>query len=284
MIPSETEQRDSESIPGKISLPDLKILIRGAGEMASGVAWRLYISGWRHILMTETQSPLAVRRSVSFCEALSNETQIIEGVKAKRAETLSHCRELNCKGFIGVMEDPHLDTISEFAPDVMVDAIMAKRNLGTFIDQADLVIALGPGFVAGKDADYVIETNRGHNLGRVICSGFAEADTGTPGEIGGQSGARVLRAPGEGAVICEKKIGDLVIKDELIATVNGLPVMAPFAGVLRGLIKSGTHVRPGLKIGDVDPRGDRAFCRSISEKARAIGGATLEAILRRYNK
>lgn len=284
MIPSETEQKDSKSIAGKTSLPDLKILIRGAGEMASGVAWRLYSSGWRHILMTEIKSPLAVRRNVSFCEALSNGSQIIEGVEARRAESLSHCHELNSAGFIGVMEDPYLGVIDEFAPHVLIDAIMAKKNLGTSIDQAELVIALGPGFEAGKDADCVIETNRGHNLGRLIHHGFAEADTGSPGEIAGESATRVLRAPVEGTIISEKNIGALVKKDEVIATVQGIPVVAPFAGALRGLIKSGTHVKSGLKIGDVDPRGDLSYCSSISEKARAIGGTTLEAILRRYNK
>jgi xanthine dehydrogenase accessory factor len=266
-----------------MKLSNLIVLVRGAGEMASGVAWRLHQSHFK-VLMTEVPHPLAVRREVSFCEAVYEGRKKVEGVEAvlihSPDEITGAWRSLQ----IPLLIDPGLSFSLAVPPDILVDAILAKRNIGTLIKQAPLVIALGPGFKAGRDAHLVIETNRGHNLGRIITDGEAEADTGVPGIIGGYSKERVLRAPKQGIVEGLKRIGDPVVQGEIVAQVDGGPVRAEIKGILRGLIRNGTPVPAGLKIGDIDPRGNPEACYTISEKARAIAGSVLEGILRVFNR
>lgn len=268
-------------MPAKLT--DLTIVIRGAGEMASGTAWRLHRAGLFRILLTEIARPLAVRRLVSFCEALHDGTWSVEGVQAAAIGSPAEVNELWEKRTIPVLIDPHAACKRLLKPDVTIDAILAKKNLGTTIDDASLVIALGPGFSAGTDVHFVVETNRGHNLGRLISQGEASPNTGVPGDIAGRTAQRVLRAPQTGVFQSDLKIGTMVTENQVVGHVGGGEVRAGVSGVLRGLIRSGTPVESNTKLGDVDPRGEPSYCHTISEKARAIGGTVLEAILMRFN-
>ena len=266
------------------NLNQITIVIKGAGEMASAVAWRLYMANLRKIFMLETADPLAVRREVSYCEAVHDgekEVEMVKGVRIRTPDEASRCWP---KGEIAVMVDPQWQTLKAIQPEVVVDAVLAKKNLGSNMDEAPLVIGLGPGFTTGKDVHVVIETNRGHNLGRIITSGQAEPNTGIPGAIGGFTEDRVLRAPADGEFRSHRKIGDCVKKGEVLGSVAGMDVPAKLDGVLRGLIRPNARVTEGLKIGDIDPRGEVSYCYTISDKARAIGGSVLEAILRSYNR
>ncbi len=265
-------------------LPLRAIIVRGAGEMATGIAWRLHRSGFKRVLMTELDNPIAVRRTVSFCEALHNGSQTVEGVTAQRIERATDAPQCWESDTIPVLPDPDNRARDIVRPDVVVDAVMAKTNLGTSITDAELVIGLGPGFTAGADVHCVVETNRGHYMGSLIFDGCAQPDTGVPGDVGGQSALRVLRAPTAGCFVSDYEIGTMVGQGEIVGAVNDQPVKALIDGALRGLIKSGTIVGEGLKIGDVDPRGDPAYCETVSEKARAIGGGVLEAVLMRFNR
>ncbi len=262
---------------------DIVVAIKGAGEMASAVAWRLYMANIRRIFMLEVERPVAVRRLVSFCEAVHDGRQTVEGVIAVRTDGVADIEAAWSRGEIAVIVDPGWSNLSEIKPDVTVDAIIAKKNLGTTPDEAPLVIALGPGFSAGEDTHLVIETNRGHHLGRIITKGSAAPNTGIPGNIAGYTKERVLRAPADGRFDARRAIGDRVRAGDIIGVVGGHEVPAPLDGVLRGLIRTGTPVTRGLKIGDVDPRGDVGFAPTISDKARAVAGSVLEAILRVYN-
>jgi xanthine dehydrogenase accessory factor len=254
------------------------ILIKGAGDLASGVAYRLKRSGFP-LIMTELPAPLLVRRAVTFGDAVYTGQTIVEGIAARRVNNPAEAQSLAYSDTIPVLVDPVGDVVSAVKPKVLVDAIMAKTNTGTAIDQAPLVIALGPGFKAGHDCHAVIETNRGHNLGRVISQGQAEANTGSPGMMKGHTAGRVLRAPVAGHVIPAAAIGDFIKQGQLIATVAGQEILAPFDGVLRGLVHPEVRVSAGLKIGDLDPRGIVEHCFTISDKSLAIGGGVLEAIL-----
>ncbi len=265
------------------ALKDRLILIRGAGEMATGVACRLYRANFRRILMLETPSPLAVRRRVAFCEAVHERTVWVEGIEAVRVDGEAELAAAWEAGKIAVRVDPQGESIRR-RPDVLIDATLAKRNLGISAADATLVVALGPGFVAGKDCHVVVETNRGHDLGRLITAGAAAPDTGIPGDIGGYTRERVLRAPADGLLHAARRIGDPVRKGEVIGRVGTVEVIAPLDGVLRGLIRPDTAVTAGLKIGDIDPRGEAGCCDTISEKARALGGAVLEAVLAAFNR
>ena len=251
--------------------------------MASAVAWRIYMSNIRKILMLETASPLAVRREVSFCEAVHEGRKTVEGVEAIKIDDYDNLLQAWTRAKIAVAVDPDWKLLDHAQANVVIDAILAKKNLGTHKKEAQLVIGLGPGFVAGQDVHLVIETNRGHNLGRIITSGNAAPDTGIPGSIKGYTEERVLRAPCDGEFNVRYSIGNPVKRGEVIGTVAKEPVVARIDGVIRGLIRSPVSVRRGLKIGDIDPRGLVDYCDTISEKARAIGGAVLEAILRVYN-
>ena len=264
-------------------LNELMIVVKGAGEMASAAAWRLYMANFRRILMLEIDCPLAVRRAVSFCEAVHEGENEIENVRAAKAQNYDEIRRCWEKSEIAVMVDPHWQSLKTILPAVSVDAVLAKKNLGTHMNEAPLVIGLGPGFYAGKDAHLVIETNRGHNLGKIITSGEAEPNTGTPGAIAGFTEKRVLRSPATGQFLSDRNIGEFVKKNEIIGVVAGIEVRSRINGVLRGLIRPNRQVTQGLKIGDIDPRGERSYCFTISDKARAISGSVLEAVLRAYN-
>jgi xanthine dehydrogenase accessory factor len=261
----------------------LRVVLRGAGELASGIAWRLYRANIRRLVMLEVPAPLAVRRSVCFCEALHQGWQTVEGVQAVKAADVSGVERAWDTGQIPLLVDPEARLLPRLAPDVLVDATLAKRNLGTRLGDAPLVIGLGPGFSAGRDVHRVIETNRGHNLGRVIAAGAAEADTGIPGTIAGYSLERVLRAPATGVFSTRRRIGERVRSGEAVGAVAGAAVTARLDGILRGLIRPGTPVTAGLKLGDVDPRGEESYCHTISDKARAVAGGVLEAILGVFN-
>jgi len=254
------------------------VLIRGAGEMASGIAHRLFKSGFK-VCLTEISRPLAVRRLVSFCEAVYDREKTVEGVTALRVAKQSEIFSVWQEGKIPLLVDSENNTKDFLKPHVLIDAILAKRNMGTKITDAPLVVGLGPGFKAGKDVHVVIETNRGHNLGRLIFEGEAEPNTGVPGIIAGYGLERVIRAPRDGKFKLLKDIGDMVVAGETVAQVEGEPIRANISGVIRGLLRDGTKVTKGLKAGDIDPRGDRSYCTKISEKARALGGSVLEAIL-----
>jgi len=271
----------------KTNLKDLVIAIKGAGEMATGIAWHLFQANFKHIFMMEIEHPIAVRRQVSFCEAIQDGSIIVEGVTAKKVSDIDQIRAAWDNNYIPVVVDPGWDTIKVIRSDVVIDAIIAKKNIGTHPSEAKLVIGLGPGFEAGKDVHKIIETNRGHNLGRIITQGCAEPDTGIPGNISGYTKHRVIRAPCKGKFTSSLSIGTLVKKDDVIGQVENQMgkqlVVARIAGVLRGQIRNNTMVKDNLKIGDIDPRGQTEYCATISEKARSIAGSVLEAVLREYN-
>ena len=254
------------------------VLIRGAGDLATGVALRLYRSGMQ-VVLTDLPQPLAIRRTVAFSEAIRLGTHTVEDVTARFAKDAAEALALLSDGVVPVLADPELRCLPEVRPDVVVDAILAKKNLGTRIDLAPVVVALGPGFTAGKDCHAVVETMRGHDLGRVIYKGSALPNTAVPGLIGGFAGERVLRAPADGVLCTTAEIGQRVEAGETVGTVGGVPMRATIAGVLRGLLPDGTPVKQGLKAGDVDPRGEAHYCRTVSDKASAVGGGVLEAIL-----
>ena len=264
-------------------MSDLIILIKGGGEQASGVAHRLVRSHFR-VCLTEISHPQAVRRGVAFCEAVYEGEKEVEGVVAKFISSPDDIFQVWEEGKLPLLIDPEATVKDILKPDVLVDAILAKKNLGTKMSDAPLVIGLGPGFQAGRDVRMVIETNRGHNLGRVIRRGEAEANTGIPGAIAGVSAERVLHAPKAGRFSTNKNIGDHIQAGEVVALVDGAPVKVLVGGVIRGLLKDGGEVHKGMKLGDVDPRGIEGHCYTISDKARAIAGGVLEAILSHFNR
>lgn len=253
------------------------VVLRGAGDIASGIAYRLYRSGFR-VLMLETEKPLVVRRKVAFAQAVYEGNAEIEGIKAVKIAGVKDINWCFDREILPVLVDPECNVRSEIGTDIIVDAILAKKNLGTTIDMAPITIGVGPGFTAGKDVHAVVETNRGHNLGRVILEGTAEKDTGIPGNVCGCTYERVLRAPCSGIVSVKKEIGQSVKKGDIICMVDDLPVRAMIDGVVRGLINN-IYVTEGMKIGDIDPRGIKENCFTISDKARAVAGGVLEAIL-----
>lgn len=257
---------------------DVRVLIKGAGDLATGVAARLWRAGFP-IVMTELAQPLTIRRSVAFAEAVYEGQTRVEEMSARRVENMAEAQATWKENVIPVVVDEDGALVATFRPDVVVDAIVAKRNLGTQIAAAPFVVGLGPGFTVGHDVHAVVETNRGHYLGRVLWSGTAQPDTGVPGEIGGVGHARVMYAPAEGVFTHRLKIGSRVTKGDLVGMVDHTSVIAPTSGVLRGLIHDGVHVSPNLKVGDIDPRGVAEYCWLISDKALAVGGGVLEAIL-----
>lgn len=262
---------------------NISVIIRGGGDLATGVAVRLFRAGFPVIIL-EIDYPTVIRLPVSFAGAVYEGKVIVEGIEAVLISSWEKAEKIIKLNNVPVLVDPKGRCIKKLSPTVLVDAILAKHNLGTTIDQAPLVIGLGPGFTAGEDVDVVIETKRGHNLGRVIYHGQATPDTGVPGEVGGESKRRLLRAPAEGRIIPLHKIGELVRTGEVIAEVEGVPLKAEISGVLRGLIYPESWVTEGMKVGDIDPRGIRDYCFAVSDKARSLGGAVLEAICAYLNK
>lgn len=270
--------------PGISSMRGLIIVIKGAGEMASGIAHRLYKAGLTRILMTDIEQPLAVRRTVVFCEAVYEGKIEVEGVQADLLRDVADVNRVWEQREIAVLVDPDGTQATKVRPHVVVDAIMAKTETSTAASEATLVIGVGPGFVAGQDVHVVIESNRGHNMGKVIWSGSAEPyNGGTPAPTMGYATERVLRSPRAGKVRHQRKIGEQVKKGDVILHVNETPVIAEIDGVLRGLIRD-IIVREDEKIGDIDPRGRIEYCYTVSDKARAIGGGVLEAIMGDFNR
>lgn len=254
------------------------ILIRGAGDIATGVALRLYRSGMQ-VVMTDLPQPTAIRRTVCFSPAITHGETVVEGVHAARAETAEQALALLAEGIVPVLPDPQLTCLPALHPDGLVDAILAKKNLGTHITDAPVVVGVGPGFTAGVDCHAVVETMRGHTLGRVYHQGSALPNTGIPGLIGGFAGERVLRAPADGVFHQLLDIGAQVKMGDVAATVDGEPMICTLDGVLRGILPEGTPVHKGMKAGDIDPRCAVEHCYTASDKALAVGGGVLEAIL-----
>ena len=257
------------------------IIVRGGGDLGTGVIYRLVKSGFP-VIVLELSQPLVVRRRVALATAALDGEIFVEDLHGRRVKTVEEAQRLAYEGLVPVLIAPDLSPVIEGLRQpvcTIVDARMAKRNIDTHIDQAPLVIGLGPGFSAGFDCHAVIETMRGHMLGRVIWDGPAIPNTGAPGLIAGKGSERVLRAPAEGPVTWRYEIGDSVEENDIIGLVVERPILAPFDGVIRGLIAPGTLVTKGLKIGDVDARAERSACFTISDKALAIGGGVLEALL-----
>lgn len=261
------------------------IIVRGGGDLATGTIYKLKKCGFP-VLILETRTPSAIRRNVAFCEAVYQERQTVEDMTCFLASSLQQARELLSEGKLAVLVDPLGESISRLKPLAVVDAILAKKNLGTERSMAPITIALGPGFTAGRDVDAVIETKRGHDLGRVLWKGSAAPNTGIPGTIAGYGRERVIHCPAKGILRNIKKITDIVSRGETIALVeteNGaVPVEATMDGILRGLIRDGYPVEIGFKMADIDPRAEElGNCFTISDKARCIAGGVLEAILQR---
>jgi len=260
------------------SFEDCRVLIKGAGDLATGVAWRVWRVGFP-VVMTELAQPLALRRCVAFAEAVYAGKTTVEGITARHVQGSSAVLEAWASDVIPILVNGEVSLYNHLRPEVVVDATMAKQNRGTRLEDAPLVIGLGPGYTVGVDVHVVIETNRGHYLGRALWSGSAQADTGTPGIIAGVQRERVVRAPIKGVFTGSRQIGNQVHLGETLGWVEKTPVLAPLSGMLRGLIHDGVRVDQGLKIGDIDPRGEVKYCYTISEKSLAIGGGVLEAIL-----
>lgn len=266
---------------GKVAtaFSDIIVAVRGGGDLATGVIQKLYHAGFRVIIL-ETAQPLAIRRTVSLCNAVFQKEQQVEDMKAVLISSLDDCFSCWKNEELPVLIDPEAICLTSLKPMVLVDAILAKRNLGTVKTMAPITIALGPGFTAVEDVDVVIETMRGHHLGRLYFEGSAIPNTGIPGELGGESAERVIHAPISGQVRHVKKIGSVVQKDDLLFYVAEQPVYSPLNGILRGLISDQIKCEKGLKCADVDPRSvGEVDILTISDKARALGGAVLAAVL-----
>ena len=256
----------------------MRIVIRGGGDIATGIALRLYRSGME-VILCEIPDPTAIRRTVCFSEAVRLGKYTVEGITARRA-TPAEVPGLLAAGEIPVLVDPTGACIPALQPEGVVDAILAKKNLGTTMDMAPVVVAVGPGFTAGVDCHAVVETMRGHHLGRVIYAGSPQPNTNIPGLIGGFAGERVLRSPADGVFQGLRQIGDQVKAGDAVGVVAGVPMCATIDGVLRGLLADGVPVHKGMKSGDVDPRCQSSYCQTASDKALAVGGGVLEALLK----
>lgn len=256
------------------------IIVRGGGDIATGTIHKLHRAGYR-VLVLELQTPSVIRRTVAFSSAIFQQTNTVEGVTARVITSPDQCESVWEVGEIPVLIDPKGECIKASSPMAVVDGILAKKNLGTSREMAPLTIALGPGFEAGTDVDYVIETMRGHDLGRIIAQGEAQKNTGIPGAIMGITSDRVIHAHKDGTAHLVHQIGDKVTQGEVIATLGQTPVLASISGILRGIIAEGYPVTMGLKIADIDPRIDEGKnCHTISDKARCIAGSVLELVCR----
>ena len=284
----------------RMESPRTLIVVRGAGDLATGTIIKLVKSGYA-IIVLETETPAAIRRTVSFSEAVYAGKQQVEDVSSVLARTPQEAYEIARRGIPAILVDPEGDSIGLLHPAAVIDAILAKKNLGTHREMAPVTIALGPGFSAGTDVDVVVETKRGHDLGRLIYEGTAAPNTGIPGVIAGYGAERVMHAPASGILHVKAQIADIVEKGAVIAVIEpeqtmreahrengksaapcteGVPVYASLSGLLRGLIRDGYPVTTGMKIADIDPRAnERENCYKISDKARCIAGGVLEALL-----
>lgn len=267
------------------------VIVRGAGDLATGVVYSLYKAHFKVIIL-ETQHPSAIRRKVALSEAVydgKTKVEDIEAVLVKNYEEALNIIANKDYKEIPILIDPNCEILNHIKPTFLIDAIIAKKNIDTNKSMAKYTIALGPGFTAGKDCDIVIETMRGHNLGRIYLEGEAIPNTGIPGNIGGKEAERVIHASSDGIIENIKNIGDFVREKEVIAYINNdnkkIEVIAPFEGLLRGIIRDGFKVRNGLKIADIDPRkSEYDNCFTISDKARNLGGAVLTAMMYLYNR
>ena len=260
------------------------ILVRGGGDLATGTIHRLWNAGYP-VLVLEAERPAAIRRQVALSEAVYEGTATVEGITAERIDTIQQIPDILARDHIPLLVDSKGTCIPELKPAVVVDAILAKKNLGTDRSMAPLTIALGPGFTAGQDVTFVIETMRGHNLGRILSQGTALPNTGVPGMVGGYAAERVLHAEHAGTIFGRRSIGDFVEQGETLAEIRDgsavYPVKASLSGLLRGLIRDGFQVPKGFKIADIDPRKEEhKNCFTISDKARCIGGSVLELVCR----
>lgn len=262
-----------------------KIIVRGGGDLATGVIHRLWSAGF-NVLVLECAHPAAIRRQVALCEAVYQGEATVEGMSGVLIKCLDEVQDVWTQGKVPVFVDETAACVKKIAPDILIDAIIAKKNLGTRSDMAPLVIALGPGFTAGEDADFIVETKRGHNLGRVITHDSAAQNSGVPGNIAGFSKERVLHAECAGVLHIVRDIGSVVEKGETIAVIKTesgeqVPVLATLTGIIRGMIRNGFPVTQGFKIADIDPRKEElANCFTISDKARCIAGSVLELVCR----
>lgn len=256
----------------------MAILIRGAGDIATGIALRLYRAGFQ-IVMTDLPQPTSIRRTVCFSEALRLGEMLVEDVCARRAGTAQEALDIAAAGDIAVLADPECALLPQLHPAALVDAILAKHNLGTHRNMAPVVVAVGPGFTAGEDCHAAVETMRGHTLGRVLYRGTPIPNTGIPGIVGGYGLERVLRAPAAGVFEPKMEIGQMVKAGQVAALVGGVPMLCTIDGCLRGLLQGGLSVLQGMKCGDIDPRCKRDHCFRASDKALAVGGGVLESLL-----
>ncbi len=256
----------------------VKVLIKGAGDLASGIAYEFWLAG-HQVLMTDIEVPLAVRRMVSFSRAVYERETQVEKAKGVLVRNLEEALAAMETGHIAVIVDEKARIREEYRPDILIDSIMAKRNIGTSMADAPVVIGIGPGFTAGSDCHYVIETQRGPSLGHVIREGSAIPNTGIPGEIAGYTIERLIKASASGEIEPAAQIGDLVKKGQVVAVTGGVPVYAQMSGIVRGMLQKGVHVEKGLKIGDIDAREKKELCYTISDKARKIGRGAMEAAL-----
>ena len=254
------------------------VLIKGAGDLATGTAIRLHRAGFS-LVMTDIEKPTAVRRTVAFCQCIYDGAATVEGITARRAADAEEARKILSRGEIPVLVDPEARILGQMEFGAVVDAILAKKNIGTTIHDAPIVLALGPGFTAGVDCHGVVETMRGHDLGRLLTEGSAIPNTGVPGDIGGFSRERIIRAGADGPFEPLAEIGQTVKKGDVVARVNGVETVAEMDGVVRGMLPAGLEVFKGMKSGDIDPRCEVRHCFTISDKARAIGGGVLEGLL-----
>lgn len=267
---------------------DFLVVVRGGGDMATAVVHRLWSAGFRTLVL-EAEYPAAIRRQVAVSEAVYEGNASVEGMKAIRIASTDEMESVFDAGCVPLLVDPQGESIDALHPDVVIDAIIAKKNLGTNMDMAPMTVALGPGFEAGKDVHAVIETMRGHNLGRIVTNGFAVPNTGIPGNIGGFAAERVMHAQTAGTLKNVRHIGDFVQSGEVIAVIEtesgNCPVVASITGLIRGLIRDGFPVTKGFKIADIDPRREEyQNCFTISDKARCIAGSVLELVCAQYMK
>lgn len=257
----------------------MRILIKGAGDLATGIASRLYRSG-HQIMMTEIAVPLTVRRMAALSRAVYDGEAQVEDMKGVLADSMEQAHEVLAMGNIPIFVDEQAKVAGQYQPDILIDAVLAKKNLGTTIMDASFVIGVGPGFTAGLDCHCVVETQRGHTLGNTIYDGSAIPNTGVPGEIGGYTVERLIRAAGDGELEPFVSIGDVVREGQLVASTGGKEVRALMGGMVRGMLQPGVSVTKNLKIGDIDARCEHTNCFTISDKARAVGGGVLEAVTR----
>jgi len=265
-----------------INLKDIKVLLKGGGDLASGIGYRLNRAGF-NLLIVEKPEPTAIRRTVSFASAIYQGQLEVEGVRGTKVKNIEEAEECWSEGSVPVITTNQKDLLSRFKPDIIIDGRMLKERTDQTIDEARLVIGIGPGFTINQNCHLAVETNRGHHLGRVIYEGSTAKNTGSPGNVNGYTDERVIHAPEAGTFQSDCQIGQKVNTGEVIGKVKNIILKTKISGVIRGLLKPGIEVKAGTKLADVDPRSEENYCYYISDKALAIAGGVLEAIFYWYN-